>query len=259
MHLWDQHSTPAGHFPAQNPAAEAHQQWQLPAHQPVLSPAYRPDYQPPSTSAPAQNSLQDNSHAATEAAGQHQQQQQQWLGDGPLVGQAGPFPFDGCQAGLPAGQSGFSPRPDPAPQQVLGSQQQQGIVGQAGSSSSSSFGLMGPPASRAIPCPPAKLPAASSPSAAAAAAAAAEGLGGQSLSMDTSMLDLPEPDAMSWRPGVWGWGGRGGWRRRGGIGEQSRLEQFKNSTEANGSGAGCEGQTCTAHALHHQWYVPAVW
>lgn len=216
MHLWDQHSAPAGQFPAQNPAAEAQQQWQ-PADQPVQVPAHSPGcslgpgYQPPSTLAPAHKVLQDNSHAAVEAAGQTNQQQQS-LGDNTLGGQAGASPYDGCQAGFPAGHSGFSPRPDTAPQQGVGSQHQQGMGSQHQQGlGSSSFGLMGPPASRAIPCPTAKLAALSSPSAAATVLqAAGEGLGGQSLSMDTSMLDLPEPDAMSWRPGGWvGWGGGG--------------------------------------------------
>jgi hypothetical protein len=76
---------------------------------------------------------------------------------------------------------------------------------------------MGPPASRAIPCPAAHAPGLSS-----AAAGAGDSLGAGSLSMETSMLDLPEPDAMSWRPGdrkgggVWGVEGGGAEGREGG-------------------------------------------
>lgn len=215
MHLWSQAGSTTGNSAAQNPAGEAQHsqqaQWQLqgpdPARQPaVLSPAHTPGYR----THPAQHSPAAGAPALSSAG------PQPWLGEGrngvaagavtsPFLGSPS-FPAGAGQAGaLTAAHTAAEPN-----------QHQQQQHGTSGTQPGSLAGLIGPPASRAVPCPMVHTTPAAAGAAAAAAAAGHAGEQGSSigfagsLSMEAGMLDLPEPESMSWRPG-----GRLSWQQQG--------------------------------------------
>lgn len=235
MHLWGQHSSAAGQFPAQNPAGQGqHTQQQLwdlpeasPAHQPVLTPAHGPPYQPSSCLSPAQHTIPAGQNCPAATAAAPGPARQQWPGGLGLTNPAASTSPFSSPVGFPAdaGHEGFRNRGHTVPQPPQQQQQYQGLAGQGqqcADGQAGTLGLMGPPASRAIPCPMSGTCTAAG-AAGAAAAGAGDGslpLGAGSLSMETSVLDLPEPDAMSWRPGgplldlvTRSSGGRGGVKR----------------------------------------------